>query len=260
MPKIACVAMVKNEARHIAEWLTYQFALGFDTVLLLDNLSTDATKEEAASLSATHDIRLLDWPLTHHHCQMQGYDFAAAHLESEFDWLAFFDTDEFLVLDDGLDLKTCLAGLRHAAAIAIPWAMFGSSGHIAMPAGRVVDNFLYRSRPGFGPNQHVKSIVRAAAMRRMESTHSCLINGIYQDLAGREPRWQQPGVLAGPPDYRIGKLHHYFTRSWDHWVEKLQRGYRDTQRPYSDFAIYDRNEVFDDSATRFLARALPQGR
>jgi hypothetical protein len=49
--KIGCVVIVKNEERHIAEWLAWQFCCGFDTVLMLDNVSTDSTKEVARVLT-----------------------------------------------------------------------------------------------------------------------------------------------------------------------------------------------------------------
>ncbi len=260
MAKIACVAVVKNEARHIAEWLNYQFALGFDTVLLLDNMSVDATKDAAMAGAAGRDLRLLDWPLTGQDYQIRGYEFAALHLEDEFEWIAFFDTDEFLVLDDGLALKLCLAARGDAAAIAVPWALFGSSGHRDMPAAPVTEAFVHRSLPSFGPNQHVKSIVRAKALRGVETPHSFVVDGPYRDLAGREVQWQAKGLLAGAPDYLMGKLHHYFTRSWAHWQEKMRRGYHDVERAMGEFELYDRNEVFDDSAARFMRRRSAGGR
>lgn len=49
----------------------------------------------------------------------------------------------------------------------------------------------------------------------------------------------------------MGKLHHYFTRSQAHWDAKIRRGYHDTDRKASEFELYDRNEVFDDSAARY---------
>jgi hypothetical protein len=241
---------VRNEARHIAEWLAYQFALGFDTVLLLDNMSEDATRDNALALAGTHDVRLLDWPLTGKDYQMRGYEFAVAHLENAFDWVAFFDTDEFLVLDPGVTLRDCLAARDSAAAIAVPWAIFGSAGHRAAPPGLVIEDFTYRSPPAFGPNQHIKSIIRPARMKAARNPHFFTMDGLYTDLAGREVPWMMEGVRNGTPDYRLGKLHHYFTRSWQHWCEKLRRGYRDISRTAETFGSYDLNDIFDDGAMR----------
>lgn len=250
MPEIACVAIVRNEERHIAEWLAWQFALGFDRVLLLDNLSTDRTKDVALDIAGSRDVQVLDWPLRGADYQLRAYQFAMAHLEGRYDWVAFFDTDEFLVLDPGLTLKECLKARHEAAAVVIPWAIFGSSGHRTIPPGLIIENFLHRAPASFGPNRHVKSIVRAAQFRAVETVHSFVVDGPTILLDGREVVWASGGILHEAPDYRIGKLHHYFTRSWEHWTLKLRRGYPDTARRLEEFEAYDLNDVFDDAAVR----------
>jgi hypothetical protein len=252
MLKLACVAVVRNEARHIAEWLAWQFALGFDTVLLLDNLSTDDTRAKALAFAPAHDVRVVEWPERRNNYQVRGYEFAVRHLDNQYDWIAFFDTDEFLVLDEGLTLRACLAAREDAAAIAVPWAIFGSSGHRAIPRGLVVEAFQWRGPASFGPNQHIKSIIRPKLMQACETAHSFAMDGTYTDLAGRPITWMIKGVQDGAPDYRLGKLHHYFTRSWEHWMEKMQRGYPDTARKLDDFNDYDVNQIFDDSVRRLL--------
>lgn len=247
MSKIACVALVKNEERHLAEWLAWQFLIGFDTVLLLDNISTDRTKEAARGLSPRHDVRIIDWPAGVEDFQNKAYGFAAALLAGEFAWAAFFDTDEFLVLDEGLDLKTCLAA-RPEAAIGVSWAMFGSSGHRQMPDGLVIENFRYRSPPEFPPNKHVKSIVRPERVRRALNAHAFEVDGDYVDIKGKPLIWEFPGYLAAAPDYSGARHNHYFTRSWAHWLEKVARGFPGAGRTEQEFFEYDRNEIFDGRA------------
>ncbi len=251
--KIACVAIVRNEAAHIAEWLAYQFACGFDTVLLFDNLSTDATKANAAAIARRHDVRILDWPVTTPDYQMAAYRFACAHLGDEFDWAAFLDTDEFLVFQPGHDLRSCLAARADAAAVAISWAIFGASGHRAAPPGLVIENFLYRTRAEFQANEHVKSIIRPRQMNACLSSHNfAMAGGPTLDLAGRPTKWKPNGLLDSLPDYGIGQVNHYFIRSLEHWTRKLERGYHNTERAFGDFKNYDKNSVFDDGALRLL--------
>jgi hypothetical protein len=259
--KIACVAVVKDEERYIAEWIAYQLALGFDTILLLDNNSGDQTKAIAAGFAPRHDVRLFDWPMRTPDYQLRAYEFAARRFAGEFAWMAFFDTDEFLVLDEGASLKQRLAGLPDAAAVGISWAMFGSSHHRDSPAGLVIENYLHRSGADFGPNIHVKSIIRPALMRATSNPHAFEMDGTYVDLAGRTLRWESLGKIAGPPDYAGGKLHHYFTRSRSDWLAKLRRGYRDMQRTEAVFYAYDRNEIFDEGAAKLtpLVRAILSG-
>ncbi len=247
--RIACVAIVKNEERHIAEWIAWQFLVGFDAVMLLDNGSTDRTVEVARGFAPKFDVSVSDWPHTTPDYQVRAYEFAGRALSGAFDWVAFFDTDEFLVLDEGVALKTLLAG-RAEAAVAVNWAIFGSSGHRDVPEGFVTANFVNRSRPDFPPNRHFKSIIRPELMHVCASPHVFNMQGEIADLAGREVTQSVPGYLDNDPDYAGGKLHHYFTRSQAHWAAKVTRGYPDVTRRLEDFGAYDRNEVFDDSARR----------
>jgi hypothetical protein len=248
--KLACVAIVKNEQRHIAEWLAYQFAIGFDTVILLDNQSTDATVTCARAFSPTYDVRVLDWNLTTRDYQPRAYEHAVHTFLDEFAWMAFFDTDEYLVIDPPFDLRAILTLWTDIPAIGIPWAMFGSSGYVTRPEGLLIENFLNRSEPAFGPNRHIKSIIRPSRMQRCENAHMFVMDGDYRSLSGLPLSFSQDGLLTKQPDYAIGKLHHYFTRSRDHWADKMRRGYHDTTRENSEFEIYDRNEIPDASATR----------
>jgi hypothetical protein len=248
--KLACVAIVKNEERHIAEWLAYQFAIGFDTVILLDNQSTDATPDRARAFAPAHDIRVLDWHSTNPDYQLRAYEYAVQTFGTEFTWMAFFDTDEYLVIEPPFDLRAILNLWADIAAIGIPWAMFGSSRHNERPTGLLIEDFVYRSEPAFGPNRHIKSIIRPGRMLRCENAHSFKIAGDYHSLAGTPLNFSQDGLLTSEPDYTLGKLHHYFTRSRDHWAEKMRRGYHDTTREASEFEIYDRNEIIDNTATR----------
>jgi glycosyltransferase involved in cell wall biosynthesis len=246
--KIACVGVVKDEERYIAEWIAYQLAIGFDAVVLLDNGSSDRTKEIASTFLPRYDVRVFDWTLRTPDYLIQAYAFAATEFAGKFDWLGYFDTDEFLVLDEGASLKQVLGRLPDAAAVAVSWAMFGSSGHRDSPGGLVIENYLRRSPADFGPNRHVKSIIRPELMKRSLNGHAFEMDGAYVDLAGRPVTWEFPAVLAAVPDYAGGKVHHYFTRSWEDWLAKLRRGYHDRQRPEDEFYDYDRNEIFDDQA------------
>ena len=253
--KIGCVAIVKNEERHIAEWLAWQFFVGFDTVFLFNNESTDRTRAVAAGFAPRYDVRVLDWPGGGQGFQARAYEHAIRLLKDEFEWLAFFDADEFLVLDEGLDLKGLLAQ-RQEAAIGIPWAIFGSSGHIDYPKELVIEAFTRRAPAAFPPNAHIKSIVRPRAVKRAYNPHAFEIDAEYVDLKGRKLTFKHPGVLAETAEYDGVKLHHYFTRSWAHWQARLTRGNLGTPRTEQDFHNYDRNEVSDCEA----ARRVPQVR
>lgn len=154
-PKIACVAVAKDESAAIAEWIAYQIAIGFDTVIVYDNLSRDETAEIVGRFSAIHDVRVIRWTDETCDFQRRAYADALTAFGGEFTWIAFFDTDEFLVLDGYVPLSDRLASELDASAICVSWAMFGSSGLDARADKLAIEAFTHRSLPSFGPNLHV---------------------------------------------------------------------------------------------------------
>jgi len=263
MMKAACVGIVKNEAPYIAEWIAYQLSLGFDTVILYDNGSTDSTVEEIQRFLNHYDVRLVDWPDAEPQSQRRAYEDAVRHFQTEFDWLAFFDTDEFLVLDS--DLRSTLTARRGAASVVVHWAMFGSSGHQTRRSGLVIENYTRRSESSFDPNRHFKSIINPRLILKCVNAHHFQPKSRFRlwrwdiadpivDLAGRriDMDWAVPGTTINCPDYTAGKLHHYFTRSYADWQAKVERGYEKgtASRQLEEFHGFDRNETFDDSAAR----------
>lgn len=215
---------------------------------MLDNNSADRTKEKASVFGRHFDVRVLDWKLADPDYQLKAYDFVVQKFGFEFEWIAFFDTDEFLIFNQDYDLRHVLSERTDADGIAVPWSVFGSSGYLSPPPGLTSENFLYRSEANFGPNRHIKSIVRPTQVKSCLNPHIFDISGAYRHLDGQEVSWESPGIVASPPSYEVAKLNHYFTRSFADWKKKMARGYHDIIRQISDFEAYDRNEVYDDTA------------
>ncbi|UNC13136.1 glycosyltransferase [Acidiphilium multivorum] len=258
MVRSACVAIAKNEANNIAEWIAFQISIGFDSVIIYDNCSSDNTVSIIEKFSKNYDVKIINWPENDNKYQINAYNDGLQRFGSNFEWIAFFDVDEFLVINRPLDLKSLLRIYADgsAAAIGIPWAIFGSSGHISQPYGLIIDNFIQRSNENFGPNRHVKSIVKPVFTKCCHQPHTFEVNGDYIGLNGKKLELDNDSLLKNIPDYSFGKLNHYFTKSKIQWMQKLKRGYHDIERLDSDFSIYDVNDVNDRSACRYRFNVL----
>jgi glycosyltransferase involved in cell wall biosynthesis len=239
--------VVKNAGKHISEWIAYQLALGFDAVILLDNGSSDDTRAVAEAFIRHYDVRVIDWNMHGIFYQRRGYEHAVWAFRREFAWCACIDADEFLVLPRDRPLARLVDVANDVGAIAMPWAMFGSSGHIAPPSDLVINSYLYRSPASFPPNRHIKSLVRSEMMMSCKNCHVFEVDGHYVDMSHAQIP-QPTGVLTSDPEFAFGKLHHYFVKSRQDWAEKMARGYHDTTRPSDHFVLHDRNDEYDPSA------------
>ena len=257
--KIAACLIVKNEAPDIPEWLAYHAAAGFDAFLVFDNASSDGTFAALAAAASLLDVRIVSWGSTSHRAQIAAYEHVMRNNAHEFDWIAVFDSDEFIVTHGPHTLRSLCEGAADAAAIAINWAMFGSSGHVAMPNSLVIEAFTRRSEAGFPANHHVKSIVRPGTVSACINPHAFEVEGRVVLPSGQDLVWQPSeenpgqinvGLTAEPPDFAVAQVNHYFTRSQAHWARKLVRGYPNllSRLKLDHFDHYDRNEIEDRSA------------
>ena len=265
MANAVCV-YVRNEQDDILEWIIYNTVIGFDTVIVMDNLSDDNTVAQARRAQAHFDVRIESWPDTSAHAQRKCYDHVLQTYGPEFEWIAFIDSDEFIVPVQHGSVPAFLASLPPHAAIGLNWAIYGSSGHEATPGALVIDSFRHRAEASFLPNRHIKSFVQPALTASCAHPHLFHLkderwdaDGRYRsdyiDAKGHMIEWgPEPGLTLDAPDLSVCRVNHYFTRSRAHWMRKMDRRWRDVERSDDAFLHHDRNEIPDDTATVFLDR------
>jgi glycosyltransferase involved in cell wall biosynthesis len=255
MKAAACV-VVRNEQNILPEWIAYHLVAGFDAAIVFDNCSTDATPDIVRSAGQHGDVRLFDWPFTHGRRQTDAYVAACREFAGEFDWMALIDADEFLLPMRHRTVKQWLSQevFDKADAIAVNWAMFGSSGHETIPEGLVMENYCRRAWDNHGPNRHTKAIVRPGALKAMPNPHAVEVTGATVDALGEPVVWgERHGLAKQVVGLKECRINHYFTRSREDWARRLQRG-QVTRRSWEDFAAYDTNELEDESILRHLER------
>ena len=265
--KSAICLIVRNEVRDIAEWMAFHKVAGFDTQIIFDNRSDDGTAEIVKTAAARLDIRYHLWPHSGPDSQVLAYEAACDAYKREFDWIAFVDSDEFVVIAGGESVNRYLARFEDWSGIALNWAIYGSDGHVEFPQGLVLESFTRRARPDFFPARHVKSIIRPSFAARCLNPHCFDLRGhslgSYATPRQKPMQWWPapelggilPGVSLDVPDYGTARVNHYFTRSRAHWLAKLKRGYPSdiAIRKLAEFDEYDRNEVLDGVSTGIIA-------
>ena len=214
--RVAIVAIVKNEADYLEEWLAYHLALGVDHFFLYDNGSTDGSAELLERTINHGLVTRIDWPIGGG--QLPAYNHALRMFGNATEWLAFYDPDEFLVplLDE--DIPSLLARYPDAADLRIPRVEFGFSGHRAKPEGLAIDNYTHVANvleldPKLPPR--VKSIVRPQAVSAVD---------IHLAFPADVPAPGQPTRTYEAELRGVAQLSHYYTRSWEEFEAKRFRG------------------------------------
>lgn len=237
--RVALVCIAKNEDAYIQEWLDYHLKLGVDSIFIYENDWRSGIEREGVYTIS------YDGPQK----QQNAYNNWLFNYAEGYDWVAFLDLDEFLVLHKHKDIKHFLTEYGEIPddvdAIAVNWMMFGDCYIVerdkTLP---VLDHFILRGRK---PDRHIKVIVKLNGSRCMISPHCTY--GFWIDTNGNVGKGQNN--FDGTCD--VIQVNHYFCKTLPEYKEKVARGRADWHepRPMEDFDFYNQNEVLDFTARDF---------
>jgi len=238
--RVALVCIAKDEDLYIEEWIKYNTYLGFDKIFVYEN-DWRLTYET----DITHRI-----PFDGGGRQVEAYNNFIIHHKNDWDWVAFFDVDEFLVLKQHENIKDFLSDYQDFDGVGINWYLFGDNNQ-PTPTDNysVLDRFTKRRSV---MQEHVKSIIKPSKITRYEvhAPHSqYIVNTKKTYFKGDNHEF----------DDSIAQLNHYFTKTWSEWEVKRDRGLVDrraadgsiVKRPDHDFHSHNANEIEDALALNF---------
>lgn len=226
-PKITMTLLVRNEEDIIADTILFHHALGVDSFIVMDNLSTDATPDILRDLSQTIEIDYII-QLRDDYDQSAWVTEMARHAATDHkaDWIINSDADEFWIPERG-DLSTLLADLSPQTA--------------ALKVQRHNAVVTLDSPSGIGGRSHP----RTSMLFEREST-----NNLGKPLPGKILHRASEGVTVAQGNHNIrdlpGKTEHagdrlrilhYPYRSLELYREKIRLG----------GAAYARNSVLPSS-------------
>jgi hypothetical protein len=224
---LSVVATIKNEGRHLREWIEFQRLMGVEQVYLYDNGSTDNTNEVVAAYVAEGFVITIPWRTfdVKAHAQLQSYAHALCNFGPQFRWMAFIDLDEFMFPVTAPNLVEVLSGYEDCPSLCVPRFSFGFAGHEVPPAGLVIENYTARAPYPPLPSRNkligYKSIVQPVDVIRVDSAHmfhlDCGIKGGFDERR----RLMTPATRRqNPTPGAVLRINHYFTRSHQEFAAK----------------------------------------
>ena len=253
--KLAMVAIAKNEAPYIAEWLAFHKLQGVEVVFLYDNDSTDNMRAVLEPFIADGFVK---YNVIHGAVkQFEAYTDAINQYGALCKYMAFIDCDEFLVpmaaKDRLLDLiESAFAKDVNVGGVGVNWCIYGSAGHEQKPDGLVIEHFNTHAKANFCGNASIKSIVKPSCVAYFEHAHYPQYKkGFYPiNLQGKYcPSWWND-ITA----FDGMRVNHYICKSKEEYVARRKMGKADDGlvRPLKDFYDNDRNEEKDTIMVRYI--------
>lgn len=199
--KVALVCIAKNEDHYIDEWVDYHLALGFDKIFVYEN-DWECTNDKVVKIP--WDGEAMQKPAYSHFIKNN----------KDFDWVAFFDVDEFLVLKKHPNVKDFIKDYAKWPSIAINWVLFGDNG-LSFNGDYSIKRFTKHQK---GVNPHVKVIVNIKQDVWMESPHHTNRYAVDTNF----------NIVVGPfnpdGDSEIAQINHYFCKTREEFKLKIERG------------------------------------
>lgn len=161
---LAVLAIMKNEAMNIDEWVSHYLQVGANRIVLIDNGSTDDTFAKAEAWVQRGVVDLISRPERHRQSD-HYWDAFKTFILGKFDWLLVADLDEFWFCPDGRMVSTKLAEEQFAQTDVIyaNWQLFGSSGLVDHPSS-IRTALVHRSQ-GLSSHLNTKYICRTSVLR-----------------------------------------------------------------------------------------------
>lgn len=238
--KVALVCVAKNEDLYIQEWIDYNLKLGFDDIIIFQHEWNYEIKHP----------KVKTYKIIGENIQVPTYNHFLKNYEGMYDWAAFFDVDEYLVLKKHNNIKSFISDYSMFNNIAINWVLFGDNniGEFSESDSSVVNRFTKRQQL---INRHVKTISKVSSKYSFVTPHNT------------ETMWVSPDNKLGSGPFNpegkdeVAQINHYFCKTKIEFEEKIKRGRADTKkgqgiRTWQDFDNHNFNEVEDLSAKNFF--------
>lgn len=246
----AICLIIRDENEYLQEWIRHHISIGFEHFYLYDHNSKTPIAETIQKKLKSFEreyVTVIDWSGKHVHAQDECYIHVLKNFGHESKWMAFIDTDEFIMLHKHSSINDFLRNYENVGGIYMNWIMFNANGQEKKLDGGVVERFTQQC-PDF--SQYGKVIVRTDRVKKMY-IHEADYYGGYNtvDENGR--------VVIGrshPYNTNLIQCNHYYTKSWEEWKRKISRGVADPYfgRNLRDFFLYNPDMKYLDDGTDYV--------
>jgi glycosyl transferase family 92 len=243
---LAVCAIFRDEARYLAEWVTFHRLHGVERFYLYDNRSSDNWRQVLAPEITSGVVTVRRWPYVPG--QNPAYTDCLKRRPND-EWVAFIDIDEFLFSPTGRPLPAVLSEFRQHPGVTVNWRTFGTGGHLYQPPGLVTESYVTRAADNRWVNLHVKSIVQPGRTQP-HCPHPHVFD--HHGQAVGEDHKPQSGPFRDPPTADLLRINHYFAKSEEELQRKLVRGGVAPRIP-----VDSERRVFDDVRDETILRFVP---
>ncbi len=249
MFKICLCVIGKNENYYIKEFTNYYKKIGYNHIFLYDNNDLNDERFEDIINSEIKRgfvsiINIRGYRGEGINPQLTAYQDCYEKNNKKFNWLSFFDIDEYLELNSSvnkIDKFFKQEKFIHCQIIKLNWLYYTSNNSLYFenkPLQQRMTIPLYNLKI----NRHIKSTVRGSLplnyWSKAENPHTSINNFTTCSSSGKIINSSSP--YNTPIEHEYAYLKHYQMKSFEEYCLKIKRG-----RPISQYKIYRKKMIYN---------------
>lgn len=239
--KTAIITMAKEENDYVREWVKHYNNLFFTNIIIADNNNKDGQYfdtvigdyiENGYVIIEDYRDRQAQW--LQHTVFKELYE----KYKSQYDWIAFFDIDEFLILKEDNNINDYLSRdcFKNYDVICINWKVYDDNGLVYWDRAKGVmerfthpipDDMITYINDSVPQNDTFKSFVRGnkEGLSFVQTIHSPN-NDDWDFCNNKGDRIIPQKTYRCPSDHTLAQLNHYWYKSIEEFmIQKRKRGY-----------------------------------
>lgn len=210
--KLSILAIMKNEAMNLDEWIRHYLWQGISHIYLIDNGSDDESLDIARQWSKKGPVTVVSYPEQWKQRPHYWRAIKELRIRERSEWLIISDLDEFWFAKEHATLPDAICNFHDLELIYCNWTIFGTGGHIDHPQSIRRDLL---STPKTNPLEHRYDCRKF--MVRTECLHDILNLSIHY-VVGVDSS-------AVATENRLLQLNHYMIQSREYFSKvKMTRG------------------------------------
>lgn len=233
--------IIRDENEYLREWLDWHVGQGVEHFYIYDHGSKQPVSEYIKTLDAAlrDRITVRDFGGAHEFAQHDAYNDCIKRYGGESRWIGFIDADEMVRVKCGMTLPELLRGYEDYAGLFMLWAEYDANGLVKKDDRPLRERFT-RITPTHLDDGIGKSFVQARLMQYME-THNGRTYPKFDVVDENKSAVEPEQIRKTDATDELVCVDHYYTKSYEEWLEKLRRGTCDPvySRKYADFFIYN---------------------
>ena len=230
--KIGICTLGKDENKYIKEFVEYYKNYGVDKIYLYDNNDIDGERfdDVIGEYINNEFVEIIDWRGVKGTSTYYGItDSCYQTYHDQYDWLLFYEIDEFLYLKNYQNVKSFLISnkFNKCESIQLNWVHMSDNNQIYYENKPLNERFSERGKNvdknKFNKICFIKTMIRGH-LQNINITHNHFLSEKLKACDGFGRKSRIKGILSLHPDYTYNYIKHFYGKSVQEFIEKINRG------------------------------------